>query len=62
MEVVQVLVDEHTAEKNSDRNLADFNNDRTTRFDDVKTLLADAQKDIADPDWLKAHGFSAQMP
>ena len=42
MELVRGIVDERTKAKSYQHRLMDYNNDRTTRLDDVRTLFAEA--------------------
>jgi hypothetical protein len=42
MELVRTIVDERTATKTYQHRLMDYNNDRTTRLDDVRSLFREA--------------------
>ena len=42
MELVRTIVDERTATKPYQHRLMDYNNDRTTRLDDVRSLFREA--------------------
>jgi hypothetical protein len=46
MELVRTIVDERTKTKSYQHRLMDYNNDLTTRLDDVRTLFAEAIKRI----------------
>jgi hypothetical protein len=44
LEIVRVIVDERTKDRNYDHRLMDYNNDASTHLDDVRTLFAEALK------------------
>jgi hypothetical protein len=59
MEAVRAIVDERSAGRNYQHRLMDYNNDPTTRFDDVRSLFSEALAGMHDPQWLTKHGFAA---
>ena len=58
MEAVRAIVDERSAGRNYRHRLMDYNNDPTTRFDDVRSLFSEALAGMNDPQWLTKHGFA----
>jgi hypothetical protein len=57
MEVVRVLVEERTRDRAYKHRLMDYNNDPSTKLEDIKALFQDASLRLHDDGWLKAHGF-----
>lgn len=60
MEVIRGVVDDRTRGRNYNHRLMDYNNDPTTTFADVRSLLQRALIAIDDRAWLAAHGFAAK--
>jgi hypothetical protein len=58
MEAVREIVDERSAGRNYHHRLMDYNNDPTTRLDDVRSLFTEALVGMDDPRWLTKHGFA----
>lgn len=58
MEAVRAIVDERSAGRSYQHRLMDYNNDPTTRFDDVRSLFSEALAGMHDPQWLTKHGFA----
>ena len=46
LEVVRMIVEQRTAGRNYSHRLMDYNNDKTTRLEDVRSLFADAVRKI----------------
>lgn len=57
LEVVRIIIDERTAGRNYNHRLMDYNNDRTTRLNDVQSLFKEALGRMSDSSWLRTHGF-----
>jgi hypothetical protein len=59
LEVVRTIVDERSAGRNYHHRLMDYNNDTSTRLEDVQSLFREALSGMADTKWLEKHGFAA---
>jgi hypothetical protein len=57
LEVVRILVEERTQGRSYTHRMIDYNNDPSTKLDDVKALFQDASSKLHDDAWLRAHGF-----
>jgi hypothetical protein len=60
MEAVREIVDERSAARNYHHRLMDYNNDPTTRMDDVRSLFSEVLAGMNDPRWLTKHGFAVE--
>jgi|HubBroStandDraft_1064217.scaffolds.fasta_scaffold45796_3 hypothetical protein len=58
LEVVREVVEARSAGRNYKHRLMDYNNDPTTRLDDVRSLFREAIAVMDDPAWLAKHGFA----
>jgi hypothetical protein len=58
LEVVREVVEARSAGRHYNHRLMDYNNDPTTRIEDVRSLFREAIADINDPAWLAKHGFA----
>jgi hypothetical protein len=58
MEAVREIVDERSTGRNYHHRLMDYNNDPTTRLDDVRSLFNEALAGMDHPQWLAKHGFA----
>jgi hypothetical protein len=62
MEVVREIIDVRSAGRNYHHRLMDYNNDPTTRLEDVQGLFSEALADLSDLQWLSKHGFATASP
>jgi hypothetical protein len=60
LEVIRGVVDDRTKGRSYHHRLMGYNNDPTTTFADVQSLLSEAMRRMSDSTWLRAHGFSAK--
>jgi hypothetical protein len=58
MEVVRTIIDERSAGRSYQHRLMDYNNDLSTRLEDVQSLFREALAGMANPKWLEKHGFA----
>ena len=62
LEVVREVVEARSAGRHYSHRLMDYNNDPTTRIEDVRSLVREALDEMNDPAWLAKHGFAAAPP
>jgi hypothetical protein len=62
LEVVREAVDARIAGRNYHHRMMDYNNDSTTQFSDVQSLLTESLEHMRDSNWLNSHGIAAMSP